>query len=859
MKLPFIGKYETTTPDNVDEMSGGQADAAAESMVNYPETEDLVGKLLCGKCGGYKRDRMIGKASTLPMIGKHCGCPTKHPKEGKMRGEIIEAHESKELIGKQERPPYLRIGLRPRLRTGETLRRLRQQTPSPQPKQKSPVAPRMTGKMHLPLIGKSLSSSTDSRPSLAEMNYSTSELQETGRCEDCAHGHDSFTANTHGFFISGLKCDALHDDPMVAKHGRCDLWTGGELTKASGGWGPIPNGRKGGQRRRKGNGWEYRYDAREDRKQKIHFRSDDIRKLREKIRRKGPNGGREVSLTQAELHLVLKTGKYALVSAGKNPRLEPSMTKDQEQRRHQILRSRLVHEGFAFTQVEGHYGGEEDSFLVMVHDANREHVRALGREFNQDSVIYGEQGQQELHFTTGEHADKNECNAGRGYEIKPEAEDFFTRFPHPDGTQTKFALHLDFDNFVPCKKSMRHTLDLRKARDGGGPQAEYQPQSMPDFQFIYHQPRDRENKKRERQASENRRRSMADKNKGTFGFHGEAPEPQLRAEDSDYVPAMHYGGRRLADEAPKPRVQTERLFARMSGVKPPAGFTRAPKSKKGGYVKVVGGKRIYWYPGQPDPNTKSDVSIREGRTKPKPSGTEPKSDISVEELDGIVQALGKEMGIESTLSVGSATGHAILGRGLTIRVRSKGKAIKDGKAIGKKLAEQWYVTGPHGYTEVRIGNYGGSSGWRDGTSLYLVLRPDVMPGTTAAKVKLRKDAKRKAPTGNAKKGEKFAKEISDALSSKISDVNVTRSSYLIPATEKLVESGDILAIQAARSALNKLWKEARKETSTLVRKPNGPRHNPDHPDRDAYQRAELTEVLLRIDVLPQLDRALQGG
>lgn len=616
-----VGKYETTTVEGVEEMSPGQADAMSEAATQPTGKASGYFDHLCGKCGGIKQGRMVGKMTKLPMIGKDCGCPKTHGKKGVVEFQkegqlpiIGKWDDTKKVIGKvklvadrlEATEPAGPMGPAPKKLVGKQafngVNGIERVTPE--------------FKRLLSYIGEEkledhAAGSPDIRPSMEAMNYTTSMFNlHPGRCSNCDHAHDAFHANNHGFLVTGRKCAALKGDPMVAKDGRCDLWTGHQhtekslvpasrLTKArpaGAGWGPIPGGKKGGFRRRRGAKWEYWYPdpAREARAKKRRKREELLSRLRAKTRRKGPGEGREVQLTKAELDIVLSSGKFALVSAGKNPRLEPGMTKDQEQRRHSLLRSRLVDDGFAFTQVVGHYEGIEDSFLVMVHDANREHIRAMGKEFNQDSVIFAEEGKQEMHFTTGDHAQRGECHEGKGFEYKPDAEDYYTDFPHPDGASSKFSLNFNWGELVPCRKSMHF---ITKSRAGAAPMYYDQQSSMPDFQFIYHQPEDDERKKKEREAYEIRRRAMADKNKGKFGFHGEAPEPQLRAEPSDYVPATHYGGKRLKDEAPKPRQIPPRLFAKMSS-KPPPGFKPVPDSKKKLYVKMIGGKRVFWYPGK---------------------------------------------------------------------------------------------------------------------------------------------------------------------------------------------------------------------------------------------------------------------
>lgn len=1016
-------RYETTHADQLDEMGEKQADAVAEAMVSEPE---IAGKakayfaLLCGKCGGIKRDRMVGKATDLPMIGKDCGCPRTHgrkgvvefqkkgqlpiigkwedtaaligrltyatpaghvtaPKKGhlygsrwgKMRGDLIDAHEPKgargpaPLTGKQSFN-----GVRGIDHLSDDFKEFENQ-------------------MRSEKLESHADGSPDIRPSLEAMNYTTSIFNlHPGRCKGCFHSQDSFHANDHGFFITGLKCSALKGDPMVAKEGRCDLWTGVQHAEKSmrkarpsgGGWFPV--GKRGGFKRMRAGKPEYWYpdQIRQRRVRKILKRQDTIAALREKTRRRGPGEGREVQLTKPELHLVLDTGRYALVSAGKNPKLEPGMTSEQQQRRHELLRSRLVQDGFAFTQVEGHYEGEEDSFLVMVHDANREHVRALGREYNQDSVIFAEGGKQEMHFTTGPHASRGECHEGKGYEFKPDAEDYFTKFPHPDGAHSKFALNFDWGKLVPCRKSMhyidlrkggpyvgprggkwadpkhtipwkptkgrrahketdehrlkrvkrlwidkwvgkpgesaaadgvllkhygeavRHVLDgtplskeaeehqvrnfgknwrqdakliyedtqkklkaaglssskvfrgvshqqanshelpgggvtmdlgvyslsswttnteaakffagwgnppppsqwgrvvvseiaakhifldhrvesrlhaagerevivappippgdripakafakpdlpkleqhlspeagpmraaarelvdyhiddshqmwlrkvraqrrsdMRKSRAGASPMYYDQQASMPDFQFIYHQPRSKESEKQEREASENRRRAMADRNKGRHGFHGEPPEPQLRAEPDDYVPATQYGGKRLKDRAPEPRMIPDRMFARALPIivgkakgGPPPGFKPAKRSKKGGYVKVIGGKRIYWYP-------------------------DDKKEMGAAELTELAKKVVPEDARVSDAS--EREPHPKFGRviDITIHTKTGKKSNAAARAVRSALESRGiYGSVTRNHREMREGAHGGSRGWKVGTSIDVRVWPD---------------------------------------------------------------------------------------------------------------------------------------
>ena len=167
--------------------------------------------------------------------------------------------------------------------------------------------------------------------------------------------------------------------------------------------------------------------------------------LKKKTSRRGKGQGEHVDLTKQELAHTLQHGRFAIISAGKNPNdPEDSKLKDGDiKKRHGGLEKELKDAGYTYTKVKGHYGGQEDSFLVMVHEADRGHMRSLGKELKQDSVIYSDAGKQEMIYTNGK--DAGQRHTGTGFEEKPDAEDYFTEFKHPDGSKTKFSLKFDFN------------------------------------------------------------------------------------------------------------------------------------------------------------------------------------------------------------------------------------------------------------------------------------------------------------------------------------------------------------------------------------------------------------------------------
>lgn len=175
--------------------------------------------------------------------------------------------------------------------------------------------------------------------------------------------------------------------------------------------------------------------------------------LQDKIKRRGKGQGDRVALTKAELVSVLKNGTFGIVSAGKNPKLEPDMSQEAQVKRHEQLRADLKDQGYMFTELVGHYEGEEPSFLVMAHEIEKEDIKALGKKYNQDSVIHASKGQNEMHFTTGKN--EGQYHKGQGYEEKPDATDYYSIVKHPDGSETKFALNFNWDEL---DKSLAYSI-----------------------------------------------------------------------------------------------------------------------------------------------------------------------------------------------------------------------------------------------------------------------------------------------------------------------------------------------------------------------------------------------------------------
>ncbi len=336
--------------------------------------------------------------------------------------------------------------------------------------------------------------------------------------------------------------------------------------------------------------------------------------LMKRIRRRPEGEGAEIELNEQELHHILNGGKYALVSAGPNPRIDShkDMTEDDKTRRHEKLRGELEERGYMHTGVVGHYEGREDTFLVMIHDANREDVRRLGEMFQQDTVIYSEDGKHELHYTHGENHKKNLCSEGKGWEVKPDAKDLFTHMKHPDGGSTKFALNINFKELGPCAKSMVKAVEM-----------ELPSQEQPDVRKLL----DRagvvylgvkvqlyEDQPKTIQVT------FADVNEAER-FQGMASGPAVSADMGSRETQRGIRYEVVLSSRPEDKLVK-------SNKAPPPGYHPAPKSKRGGYRKrISAGRYDYWYPStgapeRPDP-TKPPAKRKGG---PKTSVTAPGAD-----------------------------------------------------------------------------------------------------------------------------------------------------------------------------------------------------------------------------------------
>jgi hypothetical protein len=236
--------------------------------------------------------------------------------------------------------------------------------------------------------------------------------------------------------------------------GSVRLWHGQKFIKQGDGhWVPLPSGQQGQSQQNQPQA-QPQQQAQAPQPEQSQNQAEKVPKEQEAKPEKSidssPLGhlkpkegfGGHVQLHSKDLDESLKNGKYSLISAGRNPNNpeDRALTDDQIKERYKRLETDLKDKGYKYSKVKGHYGGEEDSF--MVHHAEPEHMNELGMKYNQDSVIHSEQGKHKMHFTTGENAGQH--HKGEGHQEVPDAKDYYSVINTSDGQQKKFSLNFDF-------------------------------------------------------------------------------------------------------------------------------------------------------------------------------------------------------------------------------------------------------------------------------------------------------------------------------------------------------------------------------------------------------------------------------
>lgn len=164
----------------------------------------------------------------------------------------------------------------------------------------------------------------------------------------------------------------------------------------------------------------------------------DIQQIRQMFKRRDPGEGKEVRIaSKHDLDLILTQTTFSMVSAGASP--DEKLTPAQAKARHTKLLADLKKSGYAYTQGLGQYGAPEESIFVMTHDASKREMIALGGKYNQESILFVENGKSQLIGTTSDIG--KVMMAGKGHAYVPDADDYYTEFEIA-GEKIKFTMNL---------------------------------------------------------------------------------------------------------------------------------------------------------------------------------------------------------------------------------------------------------------------------------------------------------------------------------------------------------------------------------------------------------------------------------
>jgi 8-oxo-dGTP pyrophosphatase MutT (NUDIX family) len=159
--------------------------------------------------------------------------------------------------------------------------------------------------------------------------------------------------------------------------------------------------------------------------------------------------GKAMKISKDELEISLTQGKFGMISSGRNPNSpkDKHMNSEELSKRHENLKKDLEYAGLHYVEMEGNYGEKEPSLLVLNGDKQR--LQELGKKYNQDSVIYGNKGTQQMIYTTGENEGK--AHYGEGFKETPDAKEYYSEIPLKGGKKMKFSLNFDFNSMKDAK------------------------------------------------------------------------------------------------------------------------------------------------------------------------------------------------------------------------------------------------------------------------------------------------------------------------------------------------------------------------------------------------------------------------
>lgn len=162
---------------------------------------------------------------------------------------------------------------------------------------------------------------------------------------------------------------------------------------------------------------------------------------------KGPwkDNGYSLLPTEAQLHHTLCNDTFALVSAHRTER-----TRGENYEAESMLYKQLKEAGYKVTSVLGCYGGViEWSFLVRGEGLTAKAICRLGKEYQQESIIFSEEGNQRLIYCTAKDWGKTHYGTGFVHGDEVQASNCSSILDASEELNNRFSLNFDFSYSLP--------------------------------------------------------------------------------------------------------------------------------------------------------------------------------------------------------------------------------------------------------------------------------------------------------------------------------------------------------------------------------------------------------------------------
>lgn len=220
---------------------------------------------------------------------------------------------------------------------------------------------------------------------------------------------------------------------------------------------------------------------------------------------------------------------------------------------HKAVLDLLTRKGYKVEEADGHYGSPEKS--IIVHNPSKKAVRHLldlSKDLGQESSIYSDGYNHEMHYHAGENAGKHVKGQGTAIHKRP-PKDMYTTMA--DGTH--FTHQFNFDEFHDSDKSLiKQNSNIKKSESSN--------------QLIL--------------AKNEESHPLAHSNPDTKLIHY-SPTPNLSVIDP-----FHHGIRRIGAESKQGKPEHPTSFFYLEGTEPESVVMTGAKAK---YIARLGHHKLY--------------------------------------------------------------------------------------------------------------------------------------------------------------------------------------------------------------------------------------------------------------------------